>query len=336
MRKFPVLCGISAVLLLASCSNTEVLIRKTNRTDAVTEVNATGMVMRPLMADLDVSLERKVHTYSGDVKLPMADLKQNAIAGFQTEHNCDYIVDASFQVSRRIIKNVDSEIVITVSGLPATYSAVYQVDSLPKSVTQYSRLLKDVRREDYLNEITIKDDVIGIEFTTGNYSGMQVDFPIDINGFESRGFVAIDGFTEEQLPTSVEATINSSNNAETFTDIGYIDAASSFAFGVMHQMPATKNINLRLIGGLNFDAYVFDDIADGGTSFDAATLLGLRVGGGMDFKIFRSIRGVAKIHKNLNGIRFISKTGSGDLDIAEFEINGANAWNIGAGLRFEF
>lgn len=336
MKSYRLFWVVSALLLLASCSNSEVLIRNTNRTDAITEVNATGMVMRPLMADLDVSLERKVHTYSGDVKLPMADLKQNAIAGFQTEHNCDYIVDASFQFSRRIVKNVDSEIVITVSGLPATYSAVYQVDSLPKSVTQYSRLLTDIRREDYLNEITIKDDVIGIEFTTGNYSGMQVDFPIDISGFESRGFVAIDGFTEEQLPISVEATINSSNNAETFTSTGYMDAASSFAFGLMHQMPATKNINLRLIGGLNFDSYVFDDIADGGTSFDAATLLGLRVGGGADFKVFRSIRGVAKIHKNLNGIRFISKTGSGELDIEEFDVNGANAWNVGAGLRFEF
>lgn len=330
------LFGLAGMLFATSCSNTEVLIRKTNRTDAITEVNATGMVMRPLVADLDVSIERKTHTYSGDVKLPLEDLKQNAIAGFQLEHNCDYIVDAAFQISRRISKKMDREIIITVSGLPAHYSRVYQVDSLPKSVTQYTHLFKDVQRVDYLNEVTIKEDAVGVEFTTGNYTGMQVDFPLDVNGFESRGFVAIDGFTEEQLPFSVEATINSSNNAETFTDVASIDMASSFAFGLMHQMPATKNINLRLVGGLNFSSYAFDEIADGGTFFDSATLLGLRVGGGLDFKVFRSVRAVAKIHKNLNGIRFISKTGSGELDIEDFEINGANAWNIGAGLRFEF
>jgi len=45
---------------------------------------------------------------------------------------------------------------------------------------------------------------------------------------------------------------------------------------------------------------------------------------------------VGKIHKNLNGIRVISKVGSGDLDIENFEIDAANAWNLGLRLRFEF
>lgn len=330
------LISLTTMVLATSCSNTEILIRKTNRNNAITEVHPTGMVMRPLVADLEVSVERKMHTYSGDVKIPLEDLQENAIAGFQLEHNCDYIVDASFQTSRKIAKRKEQEVIITVTGLPAYYSRVYHVDSLPKSITQYTHLIKDVQRVDYLNEITIKENPIGLELTTGNYSGIQVDFPLDVNGFETRGFVAIEGYTEDQMPYSVEATINASNNAETFTEVAGIDMASSFAFGLMHQIAATKNINIRLVGGLNFNSYLFDPIEDGGTFFDAATLLGLRVGGGLDFKIFRSVRGVAKIHKNLNGVRFISKTGSGDLDLEDFQINGANNWNIGAGLRFEF
>ncbi|MDA1336471.1 MAG: hypothetical protein O2818_06240 [Bacteroidetes bacterium] len=336
MKQVHFLTALAAVMLFASCSNSEMLIRKTQRTNAITDVNATGMVMRPLMADLDVDVERKQFEYSGDVKLPMADLRENAIAGFQQAHQCDYVVDASFETSRKLVRNVEREITITVSGLPARYTRIYQVDSLPKSVSQYARLMKDVQRVDYLNEITIKDNPIGLEFTTGNFVGMQVDFPLNLNGFETRGFVAIDGFLEDQLPNGVEVTINSSNNAETFTEFGYMEAANSLALGLMHQIPATKNINFRAVGGLNLNSYVFSDIADGGTYFGAASLLGLRIGGGLDFKIFRSIRGVGKIHKNLNGIRFISKVGSGDLDIENFEIDGANAWNLGLGLRFEF
>ena len=336
MKNLQLLAGIGVIFFLASCNSSETLIRKTNRTDAVTDVNATGMVMRPLMADLEVDLERKEFVYSGDVKLPMSDLKENAIAGFQTAHQCDYIVDATFETTRVLVKKAEREITIKVSGMPAHYTRVYQVDSLPKSVVQYSRLIKDVRRSNYLNEITIKENPIGLDFTIGNYVGMQVDFPLEINGFETRGFVAIDGFSEDQMPSGVEATINSSNNAETFTDYASIDMACAFAIGLMHQIPASKNVNMRLVAGLNLNSYTFDDIADGSTSFDSASLLGLRVGSGLDLKLFRSIRGVCKIHKNLNAIRFISKDGSGDLNIESFEVTGGNSWDIGFGLRLQF
>jgi len=336
--KFQLAFALTAVILLASCSNTEMLIRKTNSHDAITEVNATGMVMRPIVADLDIDANRKSNEYSGDVKLPMADLKQNAIAAFKDEHGCEYIVDATFETTRKLKRKVVQEIIIKVSGFPAQYTNLYQVDSLPKSVGQYAMLMKDEQRVDYLNEITVTEDLIGLEFSAGNYLGMQVDFPVTLQSLETRAFVAIDGYGDESIPNNVAVSINSSTNAEVYTSNTDIQGASSFAFGLMHQIPASKNANFRLVGGLNIDSYEFYDISEpgGSVSFDSAALLGLRLGGGLDVKLFRSLYGVGKLHKNVSLLRFIGKDGVGDIDIADFEVEGANSWNFGVGLRFVF
>lgn len=334
--QFPL--ALTAVILLASCSNSEMLIRKTNAHDAITEVNATGMVMRPIVADLDIDADRKSYVYSGDVKLPMADLKQKAIAAFQVEHGCEYIVDATFESTRLLKRKVVQEITIKVSGFPAQYTNMYQVDSLPKSIGQYAMLMKDEQRVNYLNEITVTEDVIGFEFSAGNYRGLQVDFPVIMGGLETRGFVAIESYGEESMPGNVVVSMNSSTNADVYTASGYIDEASSFAFGIMHQIPASKKANFRLVGGLNIDSYGFSDISEpgGSVSFDSAALIGLRLGGGMDVKIFRSLYGVGKLHKNVSLLRFVGKDGEGDIDIADFEVEGTNNWNVGVGLRFVF
>ena len=336
--KFQLALALTAVVLLASCSNSEMLIRKTNAHDAITEVNATGMVMRPIVADLDIDADRKSNVYSGDVKLPMADLKQNAIAAFKVEHGCEYIVDATFETTRKLKRKVVQEIIITVSGFPAQYTNLYQVDSLPKSIGQYARLMKNEQRVDYLNEITVKEDLVGLEFSAGNYMGLQVDFPVTLGGLETRAFVAIDGYGDESMPDNIAVSINSSTNADVYTSNGYIDEASSFAFGIMHQIPASKKANFRLVGGLNIDSYSFSDISEPGGSvgFDSAALVGLRLGGGMDLKIFRSLYGVGKLHKNVSLLRVIGKDGVGDIDIADFEVEGTNNWNFGVGLRFVF
>ena len=54
----------------------------------------------------------------------------------------------------------------------------------------------------------------------------------------------------------------------------------------MHQIPASKKANFRLVGGLNIDSYSFSDISEpgGSVSFDSAALVGLRLGGGLDVK----------------------------------------------------
>jgi len=116
------------------------------------------------------------------------------------------------------------------------------------------------------------------------------------------------------------------------------EEASSFAFGVMHQIPASKKASFRFVGGLNIDSYSFSDISEpgGSVSFDSVALVGLRLGGGMDVKIFRSLYGVGKLHKNVSLLRFVGKDGVGDIDIADFEAEGTNNWNFGAGLRFLF
>ena len=182
---------VGLVLVMSSCAPSKLIIKKTNAKEYNLETAKTGLVMRPLLADLDVNIERKIVSYSGPLNLDMSDLKNNAMQLFLETYKCDYVVDPIFTTTSTLENKKLSQIEIKLTGLSASYKKIYQVDSLPKSITQYANLNKNLTRLDYYNSIDEVKNKIGLEFLVGNNRGIQIDYPLSFNP-SYRFYVGVD------------------------------------------------------------------------------------------------------------------------------------------------
>ena len=130
--------------------------------------------LSPLLADLEVSQERKSIEYSVPYYMhSKKEGKENSLLQFKKTHNCDYVIDPVFEI---IIKTgKDKERKIIVNGYAASYSNIRQVDTLPESIIQYGLLPKNVKSLEYLKTFEEKIPTKGVEISYIDYSGIQYD-----------------------------------------------------------------------------------------------------------------------------------------------------------------
>ena len=96
---------ILCVLIFAtSCSKKMLVTKSTNSRDYQLNAHQSGLLMRPMLADLQVESIKKEVTYVAPINkmkrdpllLKKSDYKSNALQLFLTTHNCDYVVDPVF------------------------------------------------------------------------------------------------------------------------------------------------------------------------------------------------------------------------------------------------
>ncbi|MCE2741961.1 MAG: hypothetical protein LW701_00060 [Fluviicola sp.] len=286
------------VFVMFSCGSSKLVYKKTNAKEYNLETAKTGVVMRPLMADLDVNIERKSVTYSAPINLEMTDLKNNAMQLFLETYKCDYVVDPIFTTTTTEENKRLSQIEIKLTGLTATYKKIYQVDSLPKSISQYANLNKNLARLDYYNSYDEVKSKIGLEFCTGNNKAFQIDYPLSFNP-TFRLYVGVDipknnasGFKADEF-TNYDTT-----NAQTYS--GKL-LQTNFSVGIFKELVASQNIALRLQAGVNYSMFTpeNDYVVNPYYSVNGLSSLGLRFGAGIDYKLYRNIHIVGKFHTNL-------------------------------------
>lgn len=330
---------VLATLALSSCSNNEYLARSTDSHEQSILVNNTSVIVRPIVADMSIENERKATIYQADLLLPLEDLRDNALGLFLAQHECDYAVDPIYREvvtsQRRAVKSIQ----ITVEAFPAHYVSLQAVDSLPKSILEYQRLNVPQERVTYITERNLRGTAVGFEMTMGNFGGMQIDVLVPNRSFrfyfgtdEAWDFLGGDMALDFEYIESIGSNVVTSSRL--------VQEMRSNSFGLMKEIEPTSRLSLRGFAGLNLSEFEFSEVYLGSeASFDGMATLGVRVGAGADFPIFRNMSFVAKAHRNMDLVRIIGWRASSS-DVGKEFLNSVAVdgppINVGFGLRFEF
>jgi hypothetical protein len=302
------------VFLFTSCSIHRQITKDTKSHDPEINAASFGMVIKPIVADLKVEATKQSVTYIADLKLPLNELKNNAMELFLTTHKCDYVVDPIFSRVTSVENSRLSDIKITITGFPATYSKVYQVDSLPKSVVQYSSISLPVKRVDYTNSINVetKGKSFGMEFFTKGSSliGAQVDYAKNVNGLHY--YLSIENYGNlndvsfdwdyKKNPTTLKSETISALNQQV-----------NLSIGIFKEKIFSNKFKLRGFGGLNYSSIKFTTPlsiipkSNSYIDFTGSKSFGVRFGAALDYRLFNGISIIGRLHANVNMLNFISK-----------------------------
>ena len=343
MKKTNPLTLLSVIILMlaiSSCSKNMLVTKSTNARDYQLNAHQSGLVLRPMLADLQVESTKKEVTYSAPLNkkkpdplnLKASDLKSNALQLFLTTHNCDYVVDPVFIKTVSKSKGRLRELTINVSGFPAKYSKIYQVDSLPKSVFQYDKLNKPVKRLDYINSIEDNDTKFGLEATVGNVGGAQFDYVIkDMEDVKLRAYVSI--YVPLSSAGSLTGKLKDKNDNEITMAFGGTAKNFRLGLGIMPEFFLGRFVKIRLNGGLNISPYILEN-----TMFSSVIRLGVQLGGGLDVKLYKNLSIIGKFHSNVNFADVASKkkdsTWEGKILVKKF--SNSEYVNGSVGLRLTF
>lgn len=320
---------------LASCSIQREIKKDTKAHDPEISAPTFGMVIKPIIADLKVESVKQSVTYTADLKLPLSELKNNAMELFLTTYKCDYVVDPIFSRVSTIENSQLTEIKITISGFPATYTKFYQIDSLPKSVLQYTAL--PVKRVEYTNSIVseIKGTSFGMEFFGGlpaTFFGAQVDYAKNIDGIHY--YASFETYADPEK-LSFDYAISSKPNKLNDKEFNQ----STFSIGVFKEKKFSPRFKIRGSGGLNYSSMIFlssEKNATNKTSFTGGSSFGLRVGAAADYQLFGGISLVGRVYANLNLSNSITQDGEYISEVTNIAFTDDRLLNISLGMRFNF
>lgn len=317
-----------------SCSVSKKITKYRDSKNPVLNQNVNGMLSRPLLADLSVENKRKEITYNALLKISEAEKKANALQLFLETHACDFVVDPIYSYTRTDLNGKTKEIQIKLSGLPAKYTKIVQVDSLPKSIQQYQNLAKPVDRMTYINSIEETEPTMGIDINLGSkgQKGIQLDFLLKNDVL--RSYFAAETF--DNFSTTFKMDITKDGDTSVFSVLGNGTSLNSISAGLMKEFPILSKVKFRTLGGLNFSNYSDLSITSSAGSIDNISRIGLRLGLGIDINIYKNISFILKAHSNINVLNLYSKNpiGNSTFNINNFEAKNHPIYFIGYGIRF--
>jgi len=340
------------VTILSSCNTTTKI---TNTDTNEIRLYESGVFTRPLVADVVVGDKREQIEYIvPDYMSVMKSGKQNALLAFKKEHNCEYVVDPVYKIIT--ITGKGSEVKITLNGYPVSYSNIHEVDTLPASIVQYRSVLKESDDYEFINYIEENEPTMGLEFSVFAYKGVQFD--AKLSNFKSRFYVAGEMSYNFQNNISFDFVDKSNDVVMGGLSNIYLDAYTTISGGLMKEVKMTRFLKLRGIGGVNIGRSTFRlssyglntingyDINTNTVENFNVTSIGLRGGAGLDFKLYKSLSLIGKIHVNLNILNVVSKPSLDfenpsnqlvtDFKIKDVSITHEQTINTSFGLRFVF
>lgn len=322
--------------ILSSCSSSKKVTESTNAKDPILNQNVNGLITRPLLADLSVDKVRKEVTYTANLKISEIDRNANAMQLFLDTHQCDFVVDPIFTNTKTDINGRTKEIKIKLTGLPAKYENIKQVDEIPKSIEQYRVLANPVMRNDYINSIEESNPTIGVEVNLGRggQQGIQVDFLL--KNEIMRGYISAESFNA--VTPSFTLDMIADGDTTLYNASGSASSFNSISAGLMKEFPVLNRVNFRAVGGLNYSNYGNLGIISTPGEIENISRIGLRIGLGLDIRIYKSISFVLKAHSNINALNLYSKNSAGttSFKVKNLDMNDSPFYYLGYGVRIVF
>ena len=327
--------------ILSSCSVYKDVSRRQESKNPILQVKSTAMLVKPIIADLELSKEKKSINYKADKNLPLGDLKANATRVFLDTHKCDYIVDPQFVKTITSSSGLVKEIEYTLTGIPATYSKVYQVDSLPKSIIEYSQIKLPNERVEFstLKESNLTGTPLGMEFATGlNFTGAQIDYSPKVSGLKY--YFGIEKyFLQDGTPYWGSVTFDEIVNDNSISQYAINYGMISMSIGIFKEKEVGKRAKIRGGTGLNVLEIEFLEPlinTTRKTSYDGARNIGLRFGAALDFNVFHGFSIIGRAHSNLGLINTIRQSGENKFEIQNIKFEEIPLVNLSVGARFAF
>lgn len=330
----------TSLLILSSCTTNRESIKSTAHREPVMSTHETGMVVKPVVADLEINNEKQSVVYTADLRLPASVLNNNAMKLFMEKHKCDYIIDPVFARSTIIENSQLNTIEITLTGFPASYKKIYQVDELPQSVKDFAEINLPVKRTDYL---TLQENErsgtpfgmefsVGLGFGGGLIAGGLIDYAFSPNGIH--GY-----FATELYSGQGQINLRTSFNNQIEETSGAFSSMSAFSIGAFKEKSFSPRFKIRGAAGLNFITLNYDQSIVNNTfrtSVDGLSNIGLRFGAGLDYSILSGVSIIGRAHANIGLLNLNKQSGTNTTTVDKVSFNDFPLVNLSAGLRFDF
>jgi len=323
--------------ILASCHSFNGLTQSVETKEPTMDINTPTVLIKPVLADLDIADAQKTTVYTVDLDLSSAERIENAKDHFLKTNKCDLIVNPRYVMVEKSANAKVSGVTIEVTGFPATYEKVYQVDKLDESVFTYNTLNVQVKSDNFISKNIMKKE--GSEFFIslggGTYAGIElgyfpdVDKPIYFYGtFENYPFAPENG--------EINVTIEDPNGIYQYTV--YPSLMSSVSLGVGYNVANSRRLATAVFGGLNFTSVpLYDSFrlynSTTGEYRDVSSMMftGIRMGCDVDRKLTRNLSLFLKgfYNQNLGSSR---PAANGGEKVTSASIN-TGKLNFGLGLR---
>jgi len=336
-KKFYYLLPVIGMIALNACSLQEEIVTRNQSKKADLQVRETGMIVKPVVADLDISNEKKSVVYIADLKIPLNNINDNTMQLFLETYKCDYIIDPKFVRKTTVNNSKLKQIEVTLTGFPATYKKIYQVDSLPKSITEYANINLPIKTTDYMSlyQADERGSNLGMEFYLGtSFVGSQIDFAPKVKG--AHFYLSFEQHMNESAGVKYRGF---NDNIATEYDATY-SSLRVFSLGVFFEKEILRNIRLRGLGGLNYAYVLFDNSIQNSvyeTIVDGVHSVGLRFGASIDYSLTRGFSVIGRAHSNLGLFNSLKESGEFVLqDYSNISISNFPLVNLGLGIRYSF
>jgi hypothetical protein len=343
MKHFNVLLIAGFLLALSSsCRTQSRVIGERNQKSPEINVNTPDVLIKPMVADLDISQEKKTSTYTADLNLNASEIKENAQAKFMDEHNCDIIINPVYKKITSMENSNVSKIEYEVSGFPATIKKIEQNETLSTAVYNYNQMNFDVKRDEftYKDVYDVKGSELFLSLGSGSYSGIEIGyFPSISDGIWYYG--SVESYTIEELNTldievNFDPDINIPSKNQDYS-------MTSFSLGAGYRADLNKRMSSNIFGGLNYSMLILENTLElpnsptGTYRLDGVNTLGLRAGIGVDYALFRNILVFGKGFSNINLLNMSSDEIINGNDVkSEFDLSELSRLNFAVGLKKRF
>lgn len=334
---------IISSLLLSSCFVSERVVSTRESKNPELYTRTTGVLIKPIIADLEIATERKTIVYKADLNISLAQHRANATQLFMETHKCDYVVDAQFARTSQTKNGKLKEIEFVLTGFPATYKKLYQVDSIPKSILEYNAIHLPVERNVYITKSSLSrsGSMFGIEYgpglSYGTFGMMQLDYAPRWDGMHY--YLGIESYRIGPGSSWGEVRFTETSNNVNIPKKASTYALTALSLGIFKDQEVTQRFSVRGSVGINylgiqFNQSIIDPIRK--TQYDGASVLGLRLGTALNFNISEHFSFILKTHVNLGLRNNILQSGETRTSINNIDIENAPAINTGLGVRFWF
>jgi hypothetical protein len=333
--------SFASLLASTSCSAQKDVLRNQESKNPSLNAHSTGVLVKPIMADLEISSEKKTITYKADMALPFGDLKANAMRVFLETHKCDYIIDPHLVRTSTSRNRFVKEVEYVLTGFAATYKSVYQVDSLPKSIIEYASINLPVQTVNYttLTQREIKGTSVGMEFAmSGNFAAAQFDYsPKASSGLYF--YFALEQFLIADGEAWGRVSFNEIVNGNGFEKSAFNSGMTNLSIGAFKEKEIAKRIKIRGGAGLNYlGIQFFESVVDPvtKTSYDGARSIGLRAVAAIEYPVFNGFSLIGRAHSNFGLFNSIQQSGANTFDIEEIQFENIPLLYLSGGVRFAF
>lgn len=343
MKHFNVLLIAGFLLALSSsCRTQSRVIGERNQKSPEINVNTPDVLIKPMVADLDISQEKKTSTYTADLNLNASEIKENAQAKFMDEHSCDIIINPVYKKITSMENSNVSKIEYEVSGFPATIKKIEQNETLSTAVYNYNQMNFDVKRDEftYKDVYDVKGSELFLSLGSGSYSGIEIGyFPSISDGIWYYG--SVESYTIEELNTldievNFDPDINIPSKNQDYS-------MTSFSLGAGYRADLNKRMSSNIFGGLNYSMLILENTLElpnsptGTYRLNGVNTLGLRAGIGVDYALFRNILVFGKGFSNINLLNMSSDEIINGNDVkSEFDLSELSRLNFAVGLKIRF